>query len=390
MKACRHEGCPRLPPESALTSVCLAASALYHPDSGGHLWVYLNWALGMRAAGCRVLWLEQVRTGDSAGDVAKNVQRLASALSRYGLGDDCLRLCWPGGVGDAMGLSQLTAEEAREVALLVNPSYGTAPEVLAMFRRTCLIDIDPGLLQIWWSMNQLQVPQHDLYFTTGETVGVAGDNIPDCGVEWIYTPPPVDTTVWAVASAVDGAAYTTVTHWWGEWVLDATACYANGKREGFLPLVSLPARVGAPLELAVNPEDVGEDRVELEANGWRLPAAAEVAGDAGSYHRYVSGSRGEFSCVKPSCVRLQNAWISDRSLCYLAAGKPVVVEHTGPSKFLPEDEGIVRFRGLDGAVVALERVEAEYDRHARAARALAEEHFSAVRVVTAVLERAFG
>jgi glycosyltransferase involved in cell wall biosynthesis len=106
------------------------------------------------------------------------------------------------------------------------------------------------------------------------------------------------------------------------------------------------------------------------------------------YAAYIRSSRGEFSCAKPSCFLLQNAWISDRTVCYLASGKPAVVEHTGPSRYLPDAEGLLRFRDLDEAAAMLEAAESDYERHSRAARALAEEHFDARKVVTRVLEKA--
>jgi len=106
------------------------------------------------------------------------------------------------------------------------------------------------------------------------------------------------------------------------------------------------------------------------------------------YRRYVQQSRGEFTCVKPSCVHLQNAWVSDRSLCYLASGKPVIIEHTGPSRILPDAAGMFRFRTPDEAVRCIETVAADYDHQCRLARALAEEHFDARKVAARLLERA--
>ena len=113
-----------------------------------------------------------------------------------------------------------------------------------------------------------------------------------------------------------------------------------------------------------------------------------MAGTPEDYHAYVQSSRGEFSCAKPSCIRLANAWISDRTLCYLASGKPAVVQHTGDSSFLPQAEGLFRFRDPDEAVRALAAVEEDYERQCRLARAFAEEHFDGRRVVERVLERA--
>ena len=126
----------------------------------------------------------------------------------------------------------------------------------------------------------------------------------------------------------------------------------------------------------------------MEEGGWTVRDAWEACPTPEDYRTYIQASRAEFSCAKPSCRLLANAWISDRTLCYLASGKPAVVEHTGPSRFLPDAEGLLRFRDMDEAVAAIEAVEAEYDRHSRLARELAEEHFDGEKVVRRVLELA--
>ncbi len=114
----------------------------------------------------------------------------------------------------------------------------------------------------------------------------------------------------------------------------------------------------------------------------------DVSSTPWEYQDYIQYSLGEFSCVKPSCIRLQNAWVSDRTLCYLASGKPAVVEHTGPSRFLPDAAGLFRFRDVGEAVRCLETAAADYEGQCRLARALAEEYFDAPKVVGSVLERA--
>src|SRR5206468_11832698 len=114
------------------------------------------------------------------------------------------------------------------------------------------------------------------------------------------------------------------------------------------------------------------DRDLLERNGWRVRHALEVARTPDMYRTYIQASRGEFSCVKPSCIEFQNAWVSDRTLCYLASGKPVVVQDTGPSAFLPNGEGMFRFSTIDEAAEALATIDAHYERHCQTARAIAE------------------
>ena len=164
--------------------------------------------------------------------------------------------------------------------------------------------------------------------------------------------------------------------------------YANSKRVAFLPFLDLPKRSAYPLELAVPLEDSEDETSMLLQHGWRVRNSEQVASTPQDYERYIRESLGEFSCAKPSCIRLQNAWISDRTLCYLAAGKPAVVQHTGTTRFLPDAAGVFRFRDLPEAAKCLERVMADYENQCRLARALAEENFDARRVATQLLETA--
>jgi hypothetical protein len=243
------------------------------------------------------------------------------------------------------------------------------------------------------STGGIKVARHDVYFTIGETVGQPGARFPDVGLIWHYTPPCVALDWWPTHVADPAAAFSTVSQWYtaDEWMEDEAGIYANDKRDGFLPYLDLPRHTAEPLELALclSPDEVDE-RSGLERRGWRVVDSTLVASTPWDYQRYIQGSRGEFSCVKPSCVRLRNAWISDRTLCYLASGKPAVIEHTGPSRVLPDAAGMFRFRTFDEAVRCLETVAADYENQCRLARALAEEYFDAPKVVGRVLERALG
>ena len=165
--------------------------------------------------------------------------------------------------------------------------------------------------------------------------------------------------------------------------------YYNGKRDGFLPFLDLPRRTPLPLELVVClGADEDDERAMLGERGWRVLDPHAVAAAPWDYQRYIQESRGEFSCAKPSCVHLQNAWISDRTLCYLASGKPAVVQHTGPSRFLPDAEGLFRFRDLEEAARYFSLVEKDYERHSRAALALAQEYFNSDKVLARLLDQA--
>lgn len=167
------------------------------------------------------------------------------------------------------------------------------------------------------------------------------------------------------------------------------AMFDTNKRVAYLKYADLPGRTDQPLEIAttIHDEEV-RDRRLMHSRGWLIREAGEVAADPWGYRAYIQASRGEFGFAKPAYVLLGNAWVSDRTACYLASGKPAVVEHTGPSAFLPEGPGLVRFSGIDEAVAALEDVEAHYEKHCRAAREIAETFFSATHVVTRMLTHA--
>lgn len=371
-----------------------------HPNVGGHFWEYMQYAHGLRAVGCDVWWIERVSLGgDPSHGVDESLElRISKFLDiakAYDLSDRViLYLADPSGLHARLPWKPVTpslhrAEEVvRTADLLVNFDYAMDPEIVAAFRRTALIDIDPGLLQFWMHYGQLRPAPHDVYFTTGETVGTPDARFPDCGLPWNQIRPSVALDLWPYAANPASETFTTVSSWWGdEWITDGVDHYENNKRVTFLEYWDIPARARARMELALylGPGD-DADVAKLRAGGWRVRQSSEVAGTPHDYRRYVRGSRGEFSCVKPSCIRFQNAWVSDRTLCYLASGKPAVVQDTGPSAVLPSGEGLFRFSTIDEAVAALEEVDAHYDRHCRAARELVEAHFDAADVAGTILD----
>lgn len=371
-------------------TVCLAASTIEYPEGGGHFWVYLNWALGLQALGCQVVWLEGIDAQMPAHEAQALISTLKSYLEPYGFAQQVALCSWNGEpLPRTMAEKCLDIEAASEAHLLLNLAYSIPSQVVERFRRRALVDIDPGLTQLWLSQGLINPARHDIYFTIGETVGKAGARFPDCGLQWHYTPPVVFLPAWPVTAAHSRAAFTTVSGWWEDWIEYAGENVNNDKRTTFLEYAELPSRTPAQLELALclSPEDDG-DRHFLEQHGWKIRDSAEVSSTPKQYRAYIQQSRGEFSCAKPSCMLLQNAWISDRTLCYLASGKPAIVQHTGRSNFLPEVEGLFRFRNIEEATRALDAVQSDYERQSRLARQLAEEYFDARKVLRSVLERA--
>jgi hypothetical protein len=370
--------------------VVIAANVYGFANGGGHLWAYLNWALGLRSAGCDVVWLERVPAGSSPEDVRRNAAELGQRLAPYGL-DGALALVAADGspLTDESSNGYLGVEAVREADILLSFVYLPAGQLPA--RRSALVDIDPGRLQIWVSRGWLDIGGYDVYFTTGETVGRPHARFPDAGFEWDHTAPCVALEWWKTEPAPHDAAFTTVSNWetFDEWMDEDGRWYSNDKRDGFLPFLDLPSRTEQPLELALClSDDQEEERESLQRRGWRVRDALAVAATPWDYQAYIAGSLGEFSCVKPSCRRLENAWVSDRTVCYLASGKPAVIEDTGPSALLRDGEGVFRFRDIHEAERALAAVAEDYDRQSKLARALAEELFDAKTIATCALERA--
>jgi hypothetical protein len=365
-------------------------------EGGGHFWVYMQYTQGLRQLGCEVYWLENFRSSGNGHQDAAMLSTFRTRMEPYGLSEKLILYLSRGQTGasgasnEYVTMSRSKAEALfRQADLLLNFHYTMEPALLSCFRRTALVDIDPGLLQFWISRRQLTVYRHDCYFTTGETVGTSAALFPDCGLPWIHIRPAVCLDRWPYAYDPQAEAFTTVSSWSADdWIVDGTQAYENTKRKSFLQFAELPHRTPLVLELALflgTSEDDAKDRRLMERHGWRIRHSREVARTPEMYKSYIQGARGEFSCAKPSCAKFQNAWMSDRTLCYLASGKPVVVQNTGPSSFLPNGEGMFRFSTLGEAADALATINTDYERHCRAARQIAEAYFDARPVAERIL-----
>ena len=198
---------------------------------------------------------------------------------------------------------------------------------------------------------------------------------------------------WWAPSDSDGAAprrpYTTIGSWrqTGKDVEWQGETYTWSKHHEFLKFLDLPERTGEDFELALAIDD-DEDEQLLRSHGWSLLDGLALSRETGSYRDYLRGSRGEFTVAKDQNVRLGTGWFSDRSACYLAAGRPVATQDTGFGDVLPTGRGLLRFRTLDEAVAAIAEIEADYTAHAAAAAEIAAEHFAAEAVLARLLAAA--
>ena len=378
--------------------VAVAGGLARHPiAAGGCVWAFLQYALGFRALGCEVLYVEHLDAKDCIDDAwqpapfasSANVATLRGVAARHGL-DAALLLA----DGDAF-VGRSRAEVGDWVAsadVFVNLSGRFhLRDVMDGARRRVYVDLDPGYTQIWQAQygSDMNLAGHDAHFTVGLNLGRPECPIPTLGLRWHPLLPPVVLDEWTPCGP-PGERYTTVADWRGYAPVEWQGVWYKQKSDEFLRMIDLPQRVAVPLELclAIHPDE--PDLPRLVAHGWQLSDPRRLIADSEAYRAYVRASRGEWSVAKQGYVVGHTGWVSDRSVCYLAAGRPVVVQDTGLAAHLPLGEGLLTFDDADGAVAALQAVERDYARHAAAARALAVERFDARRVLSGLLEVAEG
>jgi hypothetical protein len=278
-------------------------------------------------------------------------------------------------------LGQLCAEADIHLNL---SNINWVPE-LEQCRRRVLVDTDPVFTQIGAHGIGGPFARYDRLFTYGENVHKLGCCMPTGGSRWLPTRQPIVLDLWNANGADPFGPFTSVFNWsaYGDH-RHRGQVYGQKDRE-FEPFFSLPRVTGEAMELAVQaPKAV---RRRLLEGGWRLADPLTVTRDPSTFQDYVRNSRAEFSVAKHGYVATRCGWFSDRSAAYLAMGRPVVTQDTGFTEVLGSDTGLLAFQTAPEAATAIQSIDANYDRHSVAARALAEEYFDADRILTHMLER---
>lgn len=375
----------------------VAGALANKPGNGGNAWSRLQWALGLRALGFDVVFVEQIapeacvdRCGAPA-DFAQSVNRayFRSVCARFGLAGGAALVCGDRYEGlDRAELERRTAASA----VLVNIGGHLALEtVKRAARRRVFFDDDPGYTQLWQAQGLAakRLEGHDVYFTVGANVGADGCSLPTGGIHWRPARPPVVLDQWPRAPAEPGR-FTTVASWRGAYgtVGDGRQAYGPKAHE-FRHLANLPRRAGLAFEVALDIHPADDKDVDLlRQGGWKVVEPRRVAGDPDAYRHYVRGSGAECSAAQAVYVHTGSGWFSDRTACYLASGRPALVQDTGQGRDLPTGEGLVTFRSSEEAAREAGRIVRDYPTHAAAARALAEAYFDSAKVVADVLDQA--
>lgn len=380
-------------------SIVIVSGALANKvGNGGAAWTRLSWALGFRALGFEVAFVEQIRPEvcvDERGrpadfDVSMNRAYFERVTSEFGLAGRATLICEGGGRSHGLTEAEL-ADLARSADLLVNITGNlTLPGVKDRVRKRVYVDLDPGYTQFWQASGQADVrlAGHDFYYTVGANIGRPGCTIPVGGLDWRPVRQPVVLEYWPSVSTGDPDRFTTVASWRGAYGRVAYGGVTHGlKAHEFRKFVDLPGRVEPSLEIALDIHPADErDREVLERHGWRLVDPLAVASDPVAFRRYVQGSGAEFSVAQGIYVETRSGWFSDRTVRYLASGKPALVQDTGFGGSLSVGEGLLAFRTLEEAVAGVRSIGEDYPRHSRAARALAESVFDSNRVLGRLVE----
>ena len=369
-----------------MTLAIVSGAVANKAGNGGAAWTRLSWALGLRRLGFDVHFVEQLAPTCPPGAAAY----FGEVMDQFGLGLSCTLLAADGTPLRGLGTAEL-GELAAETALLVNISgHLTLSQVKDRVATRVYVDLDPGFTQIWHASGTSDsgLGGHDFWFTVGENVGAAGCLVPTNGVPWRPIRQPVVLDLWPAAPpSAHFDRFTTVASWRGPYgPLEHGGRTYGAKAHELRRLLPLPLRVPADLELAldIHPADA-KDRAALEEHGWRLvdPGVAATPAD---FRQYVQRSGAEFSVAQGVYVHTGSGWVSDRTVRYLASGRPALVQDTGFTRTYPVGEGLLAFSTLDQAVAGAEAIVDDYGRHCSAARALAEEWFASDRVLGGMCE----
>ena len=373
-----------------MATIIVGGAVANKPRNGGEAWVRLAWVRGLQQLGHTVYLVEQIgreTCTDAHGAAAPFAESIHLAFfkritSLFGLAG-AAALVYDGGE-QVFGMTQdALAGLARSADLLVNVSGHLRLDALVRpVRRTAYIDIDPGYTQFWHDTGTDPIAPHDYYFTIGENIGTDACPIPTGGIPWRPIRQPVVLADWPVA-AHPSRRFTTVANWRGPYGQVVHGGRTFGlKVHAFREFIDLPRQAGGPFEIAltIHPADQ-PDREALERHGWHLTDPQDVAADPLAFRRYIQGSGAEFSVAQGIYVDTHSGWFSDRSVRYLASGKPVLVQDTGFGRQYPTGRGLLPFRTMEDAVAGAQSIMDNYEVHCRAARALAETHFDSKNVL---------
>jgi hypothetical protein len=282
-------------------------------------------------------------------------------------------------------------QRAQSADLMINISGMLAhEELVARVPVRVYLDLDPAFNQLWSAVQgiDMRFAAHTHFVTVGNNVGAADCPVPACGLSWLKTFQPIVLEHWPMAKRITHDGLTTIANWRGYGSIEHEGRHYGQKAHSWRQLMNLPSLTDEQflVALSIHPDET-KDLAALSTNGWRLLNPAHVTGSPGAYQQFIQGSKAELGIAKSGYVVSNCGWFSDRSVCYLASGRPVIAQETGFSRHLPTGVGLFCFQNADDVIAAIQQVKGDYPKHAQQARAIAEECFDSRKVLTRFLEQ---
>lgn len=354
------------------------------PTQAGNTWAMLQYVIGLRQLGHDVWFVDVI---DELSPSGAAYFRTFTAEHRLEARSALLPAAGP---GEPIGLSRTELQDAIGSAdLLLNISGVLRDEsLLGSAARRVYLDLDPAFAQLWQHADGIDMGfgAHTDFVTIGINVGRPDCRIPTLGLPWHVTLQPVVLDYWPASPAPRSGPVTTIANWRGYGSITHDGVFYGQKAHALRGLMPVPTRCGERFVLALS-IDPGETRdLELlDQHRWHRVDPVEACGTPARYQAFIRSSKAEFGVAKIGYVASHSGWFSDRSVCYLASGRPVIAHDTGFARVLPTGEGLFAFLTVDDVLRAVEAINSDVERHSASARALAEEHFESGQVLSRLL-----
>jgi len=367
----------------------------------GVTYQFLHFLIGLRRLGYNPYyvedsgrWIYDPNLNDLSPDATGNVNAVVPVLEAHGFKDRwAFRGNYPG--GRCYGMTEehiLRLYREAEGFLNVTGAQEIRDEHMAC-RRRIYVETDPVAAQIKVAQGDKEtiaaLKAHDTHFSYGGNFGKSDCRVPLGDFNWLPTLQPVVLDLWENNSfRANGAAFNTIATWHnkGKDIVYNGETYYWSKDREFKKILDLPKRRAVPFELAVGVHHKTQQL--LEGNGWRVVDPIRLSSDVSSYRDFILQSRGELTVAKDQNIRLRSGWFSDRSVCYLAASRPVINQDTAFGSYLPTGKGLFGFQTMDDILAAIDEIERDYEGNCHAAREIAVEHFAAEKVLRSLMSRA--
>ena len=380
---------------AAAPAILISGMLAANPGQGGATWAVLQYVLGLRDLGCSLCFIEpisndrsiasceRIESSESAAYFRKVVERFG-IINRSALLEESTR--------HTVGLPyDEILKIARRSDLLINISGMLRDNlILEPIPRRLYLDLDPAFNQLWHAQGvDVGLTGHTHFATIGLSIGRPECRIPTCGVQWIKTLQPIVLSCWPFVEHTNTEGLTTIGNWRAYGSIEHEGAFYGQKVHSLRLLGDIPLRIGEPVSIAmsIHPDEMQEAQALIE-RGWRIVDPEQAAGTPDDYQHFIQSSWAELGVAKSGYVVARCGWFSDRSVAYLASGRPVIAQDTGFGPYLPCDGGLSSFRTIDDVVGAVEQLRHDYARCRMAARAVAHDYFDSRKVLPALLEQA--